>query len=168
LVWLNIAALRASCPAAVGTITGSSVAQMRLGLTRSQTHRLGPHRKTHYGFERYCLTGGAVRIAYTNKSLLKLNAGITGQRTGRVALALTGNRHYSTHGIQTRMTVTAARKRLLLGRGLVIGKNTWYFVSSGQVTTVIKAQAGVVGEIGIANPELSRTADQQRILLRHP
>jgi sugar lactone lactonase YvrE len=167
-LWLNIAALRASCRAATGTLTGSSIAQMRLGLTRSQAHRLGPHRKGRYGFERYCLTGGAVRIAYTTKSLLNLNKGITGQRTGRVALALTGNRHYRTHGIQTRMTVTAARKRLLLGQGLVIGKNTWYFVASGHVTTVIKAQAGVVGEIGIANPELSHTAYQQRVLLRHP
>jgi hypothetical protein len=167
LVWLNIAVLRASCPAAVGSLTGSSVAQMRLGLTRRQAHRLGPHRKASYGFERFCLTGGAMRVAYTTKSLLHLNAGITGQRSGRVDLVLVGNRHYSTHAIRARMTVAQARTRLHLGQGIRIGKNTWYFVAGRQATTVIKAQAGVVREFGIANPKLSRTRAQQRVLLHH-
>jgi hypothetical protein len=166
-VWLNIAALRASCPAAVGTITGSSVAKMRLGLTRRQAHRLGRYRKAHYGFDRYCLTGGAIRVAYTTRSLLHLNPTITGQRTGRVDLALTANHHYKTHGIQTRMTVAKARTRLHLGHGIVIGKNTWYFAAERHATTVIKAQAGVVREIGVANPKLTHTRAQQRILLRH-
>jgi len=167
-VWLNIAALGRACPAAVGTFTGSNVAQMRLGMTRGQARRLGPHRKARYGFVRYCLTGGAVRVAYTNKPLLNLNAGVRGQRSGRVVLVLTGNLHYSTHGIHARMTVTAAQKRLNLGEGYVIGKNTWYFVATRQATTVIKARAGVVREIGIAAPGLTRTSAQQLILLRHP
>jgi hypothetical protein len=167
LVWLNIAALRASCPAAVGTLTASSVAQMRLGLTGRQAHRLGPHRKASFGFERYCLSGGAMRVAYTTRSLMQLNPGARAQGLGRVALVLTGNRHYGTHGIRARMTITAARTRLNLGQGLAIGQNTWYFVTSAHATTVIKARAGVVREIGIANPKLSRNAAHQRILLRH-
>jgi hypothetical protein len=167
LVWLNIATLRASCPAAVGRLTGSGVAQMRLGLIRSRANRLGPHRKAHYGFDRYCLTGGAMRVAYTTKSLLSLNTSITGQKPGRVVLVLTGNRHYSTHGIRSRMTVTAARKRLNLGHGLVIGKNTWYFAVMRHATTVLKAQDGIIREFGVANRTLTRAPAQQRILLRH-
>jgi hypothetical protein len=167
LVWLNIAELRASCPAAAGTMTKSSIGLMRMGLTRSRAHRLGPHRKARYGFERYCLTSGAIRVAYTTKALLQLNPGVTGQQTGRVAIALTGNRHYSAHGVKALMTVAAAAKRMDLGQGLVIGKNTWYFAPTPTTTTVIKSRAGVIREIGIANPSLSQTASQQRILLRH-
>lgn len=69
-MWLNIAALRASCPAAVGTLTGSGIAQMRLGLTRAEAHRVGRYRKVGYGFERCCLTGASIRFKYPAAKLL--------------------------------------------------------------------------------------------------
>jgi hypothetical protein len=166
-LWLNIAALRASCPAAVGSLTASSIGQMRLRLTRGQAHRLGRYRKARYGFERYCLTSGAIRVAYTNTRLLKLNPGVTGQHAGRIDLALTANHHYIAHGIRTRMTISQARTRLHLERGIAIGKNTWYFAVTRHATTVIKARDGIIRELGVASRTLTRTRAQQRILLRH-
>lgn len=166
-VWLNIAALRASCPAAVGSLTASSIAQMRLGLTHGQAHRLGRYHKAGQGFERYCLTGGTIRVAYTNKGLLRLNPSVAARHAGRIDLALTSNHHYTAHGIRTRMTISQARTRLHLQRGITIGKNTWYFAVRQHATTVFKAQDGIIRELGVANRTLTRTPAQQRILLRH-
>jgi hypothetical protein len=168
LVWLNIAALRASCSAATGTLTASGIAQMRLGLTRTQAHRLGVHRKAAYGFERYCLTGGVIRVAYS-KSTVDRHLARSARRTagGRVMIALTGNTHYAIDGVRARMTVRNARKHLDLGRGIVVGRNTWYIVQNHHATWILKAQHGIIREIGITQRLLTNTRAQQTYLLHH-
>jgi hypothetical protein len=168
LVWLNIAVLRASCPGATGTLTGSSIAQMRLGLTRAQAHHLGRYKLAGHAFERYCLTGGKIRVAYSSRSLQRsLTLAQRRHTAGRVILALTANRRYAIRGVRTRMTVTAARTRLRLSRGIAIGKNTWHLIQAKQAEWVLKAQHGVIREIGITRRFLARTRAQQTFLLRH-
>jgi hypothetical protein len=168
LVWLNIAALRASCPAAIGTLTASSLAQMRLGLTRSQAHHLGRHRKAGHGFERYCLTGGAIRVTYPAATLdHHLTSGERRAVAGRVIVALTDNVQYTIHGVRVRMSVRAARTRLDLGRGIVVGKNTWYIVQDHRATWILKVQHGVIHEIGITQRPLANTRAQQTYLVHH-
>jgi sugar lactone lactonase YvrE len=167
-VWLNIAALQASCPAAIGTLTGSSIAQMRLGLTRRQAHRLGPHRKAGYGFERYCLTGGAIRVRYPASKLLRtLSAAQRHQDQGRVYLALTANKHYTAGHVRNGMTITAARTRLRLGTGVTVGKNTWYLVAAKKAAWVLKAQHGIIREIGITTRSLTSTRQARQRLLHN-
>jgi len=168
LVWLNIAALRAACSAATGTLTASGIAQMRLGLTRRQAHRLGAHRKAAYGFERYCLTGGVIRVAYSGGAqTVHLARSQRHALSGRVMVALTGNVHYAIQGIRARTSVHAARRRLDLGQGIVVGRNTWYIVRDHRATWILKAQHGVIREIGITQRLLTGTRARQTYLLHH-
>ena len=168
VLWLDIAGLQASCPAALGTLSASHIAQMRLGLTRRQAHHVGPHRKAGYGFERYCLTGGKIRVRYpSHKLLAAIPAGQRQRVAGRVYLALTTNRHYAVGRVHTSTTVASARSHLRrLGTGVTVGKNTWYVVPTRRGAWVLKAQHGIIREIGITTRSLTRTA-QSRRLLKH-
>ena len=82
-------------------------------------------------------------------------------------IALTGNRYYKIHGVRVQMSAAAARKRLHLGRAIVLGKNAWYFVVRKQDTWIIKIQHGKVSEIGITRHWVAHTRAQERYLLRH-
>jgi hypothetical protein len=167
-LWLNIAPLQASCPSASGRLTASHIGTMGLGLTRAQAHRLGRYRRTANNFERYCLSAGKIRVAYPAAGLnRRLTANQGRQVNRRVIFALTANRHYAIHGIRVRMSVLTARGRLALGRGIVVGQNTWYFVEDHHATWVLKAQHGIIREIGITQRLLARTRAQQTYLLRH-
>ena len=82
-------------------------------------------------------------------------------------IALTGNRHYAIRGVRSRMTVAAARKRVHLSRPIVVGKNAWYFVRGRRATRVLKAQQGVIREIGVTSRAVASSRSQERYLLRH-
>jgi hypothetical protein len=167
-VWLHIGALRASCPAAIGALTGSSVAQMRLGLTRSHAHRLGPHRTAGYAFERYCLIGGEVRVRYPAAKLLdSLPKAQRHHDAGRVYLALTANKHYAAARVHNGMSVMAAGAHLKLGTGVTVGKNTWYLVVTKKAAWVLKAQHGTIREIGITSRSLTTTRQARQLLLHN-
>jgi len=167
-VWLNIAALGDSCPSAVGTLTGLAIAQMRLGMTPRQAHRLGRYRKVAFGFERYCLTGGAIRVRTPRRSLLhSLSHAQRRKDAGRTYLALTGNKHYAAAGVRVGMTVKQADAHLRLGTGVTVGKNTWYVVTSKRAAWVFKVQRGRVGEIGITLRSLTSTSQARERLLHN-
>ena len=167
-VWLKIAGLRASCPSAIGTLTGAGIGQMRLGLTPSQAHHLGHHRKAGFGFARYCLASGAIRVKDpAHKLLVRLSARQRHQHTGRIYLALTANKHYAAGHVHTGMHVSAARARLRLGTGLTVGKNTWYLIVTKHAAWVLKAQHGTIREIGITTRSLTRTPQDRKLLLHN-
>ena len=167
-LWLRIAPLLNACPAASGQLTASRIGTMKLGLTRRQAHRLGRHRRAGRGYERYCLTGGKIRVAYPISSLARhLDARTRRDDAGRVIFALTANRHYQIHGVRVRMTVSAAQARMHLGRGVVIGLNTWYIINDRKANWVLKAQHGIVREIGITQRSLTHTRAQRDYLLHH-
>jgi hypothetical protein len=167
-VWLNIARLEASCPAATGTLTASSIARMRLGLSHGQAHRLGHYRKAGFGFERYCLTGGSIRVKYPAAKLLRsMSQAQRHQDTGQIYLALTANKHYTAGRVHTGMTVNAARRDLRLGAGVTVGKNTWYLVVTKKAAWVLKAQHGTIREIGITSRSLTTTRQARQLLLHN-
>jgi hypothetical protein len=168
-LWLNLASLRVACPAASGSLTASSIGgQLTLGMTRAQAHRVGRARKAKYGFERYCLTGGKIRVAYPRAALIHhLTATRRHRVAGRVMIALTANRHYAIHGVRSGTTLAAATAKLHLGPGTTVGKNTWFLVARRTGTWILKAQAGTIHEIGVADRSLSRTEGQRHYLLRH-
>jgi hypothetical protein len=77
----------------------------------------------------------------------------------------TANPFYAIHGVRPGASLTAALTALKLGKGFVIGLNDWYLARDGAVTAVLKARAGIVQEIGIADRQLTQGRTAQRTLL---
>jgi hypothetical protein len=161
-VWLYVPGLT-GCHAATGSLTRRGVGSLRLGSTHRGAHRTGSYRRRPNGFEKYCVAGGIIRVAYSSRKVAHADH----VRRGRVVIALTSNHHYAVHGVRSGTTVKAARARLRLGRPLQIGKNAWYFIPQKHDTLVVKAQKGVVREIGVASRSSARTRMQGLYLLRH-
>ena len=161
-VWLYVPGVT-GCHAATGTVDMAGVGRLRLGMTRARSHQVASYKPTGNGFEHYCFAGGKIRVAYGSRALAKADH----VRRGRVVIALTANHHYAIHGVRTRTTVKTARRRLRLGRPIVIGKNAWYFIPARRVTYVVKTQKGAVCEIGVATRRAAKTRAQGRYLLRH-
>lgn len=98
----------------------------------------------------YCLAGGGIRLGY---------------RRGRVAVATTGNRHYTLRGLRA-----GARSRTL-GRStrIRIGSNVWYLVANGAHSRgLVEVRRGVVTEVGIVERRLTRTRGAAKQLLLLP
>jgi sugar lactone lactonase YvrE len=160
--WLYVSGLT-GCHAATGSVSSAGVGSLRLAMTRHGAHRTGHYHRTRNGFEHYCIAGGRVRVAYSSHAL----AHARHVRAGRVVVALTSNHHYAIHGVRAGTTVNTARKRLHLGRPIVIGKNAWYFIPGKNATRIVKAQHGVIREIGVTSRAAAHTRAQERYLLRH-
>ena len=47
------------------------------------------------------------------------------------------------------------------------GLNTWYVISSHTAAWVLKAQHGIIREIGVTDPALTTTSAARRLLVRH-
>jgi len=54
-------------------------------------------------------------------------------------------------------------RRLHAGRPFAIGLNLWYLLPDGPSRGVLKVRHGVIEEIGIANPQLTRTRRGARV-----
>jgi 6-phosphogluconolactonase len=160
--WLYVSGLT-GCHAATGSVSATGVGALRLAMTRNGAHRTGHYTRTGNGFEHYCIAGGKIRVAYSSPAL----AHTRHLRAGRVVVALTGNHHYAIHGVRSGTTVSTARKRLHLGRPIVIGKNAWYFIPGKTATRIVKAQHGTIREIGVTSRAAAHTRAQERYLLHH-
>jgi hypothetical protein len=57
-------------------------------------------------------------------------------------------------------------RRLRVGRGFQVGRNRWYLFADGRVRGVFKVRHGLIEEIGIASPRLTRTRAADRIFVR--
>jgi hypothetical protein len=127
------------CPAAAGGASGRSLGTVKLGMTRG-------------GVRRACARANGIRVAYVR---------------GRVVAAVTSNRHYSLDGVTPGTRLARAAKLVKLGRGVRIGKNTWYLPSAGRSRGLLEARHGVIRRVGIAekSPTAGR-APARRLLKR--
>jgi hypothetical protein len=154
------------CPAATGTLSGSTVGLIRLGITRAQARRDYSHSSTR-GFQDkdfFCLTPYGVRVGYGSAKLLKaLPARQRSKYAGRIVWISTDNARYAIGGIRARATLTAAETKLPRGYLFRIGANDWYIAPAGAASAVLKVRDGIVQEIGIAAKPLttSHKADRQ-------
>jgi 6-phosphogluconolactonase len=160
--WLYVSGLT-GCHAATGSISATGVGALRLAMTRNGAHRTGHYTRTRNGFEHYCIAGGKIRVAYSSPAL----AHTRHVRAGRLVIALTSNHYYAIHGVRSGTIVNTARKRLHLGRAIVIGKNAWYFIPGKTATRIVKAQHGTIREIGVTSRAAAHTRAQEAYLLRH-
>jgi hypothetical protein len=78
-----------------------------------------------------------------------------------------GDPPYAVGGVRGRTTVAAAAARLTLGAGITVGKNTWYLIRTNKAVWVLKAQHGIIREIGITTRSLTSTPQARRTLVRN-
>jgi hypothetical protein len=141
-----------TCPKPAGTLTPSRIGPLALGEGRTAArHALKRFAVTHYGFDDFCLFGGwGIRGGY---------------RATKLVLLLTANPFYKLDGITPGLTIASVRKRVKIGKAIVIGLNDWYVAPGTGSNDVFKVRHGVVQEIGIATKAQTATpAAQERFL----
>jgi hypothetical protein len=77
----------------------------------------------------------------------------------------TSSAYYAINGVRPGATITAAAKKLKLGKVFRIGLNDWYLAPAGSVTAVLKVRDNIVQEVGIANKQLTQGRSAQRTFL---
>jgi hypothetical protein len=158
----------ARCPAATGKLSGAKIGLLKLGDTRKQAEKVYRHssnRGTHYE-QFFCLTPIGIRVGYASpKAVAKLSAAKRKALQGRVIWISTSSAYYAINTIRPGATVTAAAKKLKLGKVFRIGINDWYLAPAGSVTAILKVRHDIVQEIGIADKELTQGRSAQRTFL---
>jgi hypothetical protein len=150
----------ARCPAATGSVHGTALGLVKLGITRKQAAKAFTHSSSRgQKYEQFfCLTPVGVRVGYGSPKLPR-------SYRGRVVWISTASAFYAVGGVRVGATVAAAGKKLKLGKVFVIGANDWYLARFGSVTAVLKARHGAVQEIGIGEAALTKTRTSQRTFL---
>jgi hypothetical protein len=157
-----------ACPAPSGIMSATKLGPIALGTTQQAIRQsLTHYHVTQNGFDDFCLAGGpGIRVGYpTAKLMTGLSRAQRSHDRGRIVLALTANRFYAADGVNPRSTLAQAKARLKLGRGITIGRNTWYVAAGSRGSWVLKTQGHTVLEVGIASSSLTGTRAHQRALL---
>jgi hypothetical protein len=157
------------CPPATGRLTGVTLGQIRLGMTRTRALAAYPHSSDRgKQFEDFfCLTPNGIRVGYASTKLLgSLPAAERARYAGRVVLASTADPSYAADTIHPGSRLQSATRRLPHGTLLTVGQNDWYLTAHGASTIVLKARHGIVQEVGIATRALTLTTAQKRTFIR--
>jgi hypothetical protein len=154
------------CPAATGSLSGTTLGLIKLGMTRKQVTHEYTHSSSR-GFpykDFFCLTPYGVRVGFASPKLLKhLIKAEAKKLKGRVIWASTDNARYAVKGIRAGATLPAAQKALPHGYYFRVGANYWYLAPDGTVTAVLKLRNEIVQEVGIGDKRLtaSHKADRE-------
>ena len=157
------------CPAATGTLSGSGLGRLRLGMTRARARHA--YTKSSNRGKRYedffCLTPIGIRVGYGSPALLTaFPKKKRGAYEGRVAWASTSSAYYAVHGIRVGATIAAAGKILKITGPFKIGLNAWYVAPNGASTAVFKVRRALIQEIGIADKSLTSSTKADKRFLR--
>jgi hypothetical protein len=156
------------CPAATGTMTGTRIGLLKLGMTRAQArfvYRLHSSRGFEYK-DFFCLTPEGVRAGYaTPKLLKKLSKKQAEAVKGRVVWASTSDPYYSLDGIRAGESIATASRVLGTEPPFHIGLNYWYLARKATYTAVLKVRGTVVQELGIADNALTTSRGVQSVLM---
>jgi hypothetical protein len=124
------------------------------------------HHATPTNMDRFCLSGGAIRVGYPSAKLLrKLSPAVRSHVRGTIVLALTANRRYALDGTRPGSRLGRNARRLAAGKPFHIGLNHWYVVPGRRSDGVLKVRNGRIQEVGIASRQLTRGRAAQRRLL---
>jgi hypothetical protein len=156
------------CAGATGSMTGTTIGQVTLGMTRSQARYLYRHhsnRGRQYE-DFFCLTPIGVRVGYASPVLLdSLPSHQRPGSRGRVVWASTSDPYYSLDGIRAGESIATAARVLGAEPPFHIGLNDWYLARKAGYTAVLKVRGGVVEELGIADNSLTGTRTTQNVLM---
>ena len=156
------------CPPATGAISGRGIGPLRLGMTRAQASKVSSHSsnrgKAYEDF--FCLAPTGIRVGYGSPQLLALLPPAEAAKLkGRVDWISTASPNYSLKGIRPGATLKRLERAMPGGNEFVIGRNDWYLAAEPGMTAVLKLRHGIVEEVGIADPQLTRTRSVQRKLM---
>jgi hypothetical protein len=157
------------CPAASGSLHGTTLGLAQLGMTRAQARHVYSHYSTRGSYFRdyFCLTPRGIRVGYGSPELLAtLPASHRHTFAGRVVWISTSNPLYAVAGIRFGATLAVAEHLLRGGNLIHIGLNFWYLAPTQGATAVLKTRHGIVEEIGIGDSRLARSLAEQRALMR--
>jgi hypothetical protein len=101
----------------------------------------------------------------SSKLLAALRARDRRRYRSKVVWISTTSAKYALVGIRPGTKVTAATRKLKLGRAVRLGRDRWYLAPRGSATAVLGTRAGKVTTIGIALPQLARGRTARRALL---
>ncbi|MGI9185713.1 MAG: LVIVD repeat-containing protein [Solirubrobacteraceae bacterium] len=159
---------RPGCPTATGSLARRSLGPVRLGMTRARVRKAFTKstRRGRQHMDFFCLTPIGIRVGYPSRAVLRsLSHRAQGRIRGRAVLALTSNPHFALRGVHPGARLAPVAKRLRAGRGIRIGRNTWYVLPAGPSRGVLKVKHGVIEEIGIADKSLTANRAATRRLL---
>ena len=106
----------------------------------------------------FCPNHYGIRVGYASPKLVRALPRAQRRRLqGKAVLVLTASSRYALRRVRVGTHVAKVARRLRLGRPFAIGRNRWYVVADGSGRGVMKVRHGVIDEVGIANPGLTRT-----------
>jgi hypothetical protein len=82
-----------------------------------------------------------------------------------VVLALTADRRYVLDGVRPGTRLARVARRLRVGHGLRLGRDTWYLVPARGSRGVLDVHRGVVRQVGIADRSLAASPRRARRLI---
>jgi hypothetical protein len=151
-------ALSGSCGKLSGRIAGLSLGPVRLGMPRARARGVFPRFSTRRRefMDFLCPAADGIRVGYPSSALLRPLSRAERRRVqGRVVLALTANPNYALRGVTPGRRLAAVARRLHVGKPFHIGLNLWYLAPAGRSRAVLKVRHGIIGEIGVANRQLT-------------
>jgi hypothetical protein len=149
------------CPAATGSLSGTTLGLVHLGMTRAQARKAytKSSNRGHTYLDFFCLTPIGVRVGYGSPS-------VPARYRNEVIWASTSSAFYTLHGIRVGATVAAAGKTLKLAGPYRVGLNEWYFAANGASNAIFKVRRSVIEEIGIAERSLTSTTKARKAFLK--
>jgi hypothetical protein len=158
----------AGCKPASGSLGGTMLGPVRLGMTRPLVRGLfsSVSKRSRRDMDVFCLAAGAIDVGFPSTKLLARLSAAQGARVrGRAVLALTASPHYGLGGVRPGTLLASAARRLHLGRGLRIGPKIWYLPRQGASHGVLEVRHGEVEQVGIADGQLTSSRKAARLFL---
>jgi hypothetical protein len=153
------------CPGDSGRAAGATLGLIRLGMTRKQARRAYAQSadRASRNQDVFCLTPIGLHAGYGSGRLhaAASRAGLS----ARVVWIATGSAFYAINGVRVGAALSAASRRLRLGKELTVGRSHWYLAPAGGATVALKVQGGVVREIALASRQLTGSRSAQRSLI---
>ncbi len=163
---VHIAFPKAHCPVPSGSISGTHLGPLALGMTQQHARALLPRYTVQkFQFDDFCLHSRfGIRAKYANSVLLhSAPTGLAAKTRGRIVIALTSCGHYRLVGVKSGNSLAANARRLHVGKRFRVGKNDWYLLPFGaQSDGVLKVRGNKIIEVGIADTRFLLTAKAQR------
>ncbi len=156
------------CPAATGSLSGTKLGLLMLGMTRAQAQHAYTHSSSRgKAYEEFfCLTPRGVRVGCASpKEIASLPQADRARYAGRVIWISTSSAHYAIDGVRVGATVQAAAEHLRLEPVFVVGLDDWYLAPVHGARGILKVRHGIVEELGIADAALTLTRSAQRTFL---